>query len=358
MDLRLVQPPLLGSPYCGGCPANRDCDAQHTQLACSELGPVDPAMLHYKSEDFLTRYTEVNGFELTVQARSQRLPELPSYIPAIRPGQWGYKAPRSSSGALAIRLADVSGLARRVRRQGSTAKHILGMSPREKLIVLGFASDRFLEGHWPAAKRSKLLMAIREIEPDAAVAWNYSVWHRTGRGLTVPRPDQMYNLKRSLVIFADMQAIGIPAIPHIYWGIPGDVDRWPRWFDENPAMHVFSVDLQTVDQPDAFDRALEHLAALRQRIGTRRAHAVLSGTCKVARVRELKHVWPHSSLANFAADYGSDRFRYKPCYGLARPWSTNPDSWTRQEVFSEIVRQYSVLFATQPEHTAILRSVS
>jgi hypothetical protein len=349
---------MFPSPYCEGCIVGDGCREQHTGLGCSELGPVDPTVLHINSPEWFLRFAEVNTFELNVRAIPQQLPTLPSYIPAIRPSQWKYAPPHSPSSALAIRLADVPALARRVRGRRITAKQLLGMSPNEKLIVLGFAHDRVLEEHWPEGKRRNLLTAIRQIEPDAAIAWNFSVWYRHARGWIVPRPEQMYNLKRSLKEYAEMQAIGIPAIPHIYWGVPEDVDRWASWLSENPVVQVFSVDLQTLDHRDAFNRALDHLRSLRRKLGSRDLHILFSGVCQVGRVRELKRAWPNSSLVNLAAQYGSGSFRFKPCYGLDRPWRADPNSWTRPEVFIEIVRQYSLLCdyrGTPPVH---LRSIS
>jgi hypothetical protein len=201
-------------------------------------------------------------------------------------------------------------------------------------------------------------MAILEVDPDLAVAWNYSVWHRQADGSITTRPDQRYNLKRSLKVYAEMQAVGIVTIPHTYWGIPDDLHNWAKWFADNPSVTTASVDLQTLDHRPEWDRALERLADLHNSLLPRRIHMLFSGRCVAKRVTELKQVWPESSLTNSGAQFGSGPDRFKRCYGLDRPWLTNPDAWTREDRFNEICRQYTKLFdgsSTTPPRSHVVR---
>jgi hypothetical protein len=346
LELRLVQADLFTSAYCDSCPARGECGARHTQLGCSEFGPPDDTVLHFLGADWLERYVEVNTFEFNVTAHPADLPKLPDYIPIIRPN--GNMADLSSvqTPAVAVPLSHVERLARRVRRSGRSLRQMLGMSKDQLIIVLGFEHDRYLETIWPESRRARLVRAIAALDPDMAVAWNYSVWHRHASGWLYPRAEQLYNLKRSLKIYAELQENGVPAVPHIYWGVPRDIDRWCEWLGRNPSVALASIDLQTLDSTKSWRRALDYLSKFRQALGGRHLHLLFSGTCSVSRVLALKRVWPDSSLANQGAYFGSTSLRYKRCYGLERPWLRDQDMWTSNDVFDEITRQYGVLYSS------------
>lgn len=72
----------------------------------------------------------------------------------------------------------------------------------------------------------------------------------------------------------------------------------------------------------------------------------------------LKDVWPDSSLANHGAAIRSGQLRYKPCFGLERPWLANPKAWTPNDVFNEIVQQYEALLSLQTPIHAVSGSVA
>lgn len=353
---RVAQLALVPSPYCRGCPARGICREQRTELGCQPSGPPHPALLHPENPDWLVRYGEVNGFELHYDALPQDLPELPSYIPAVRPNPWAGGLP--SVEALAIPLAYVERLARQVRKHGVSAKRLLGLGEHQPLIVLGFASDDFLERNWCDPDRTRLLMAIKAVEPDAAIAWNYSVWHRHARGWTYPRVEHLYNQKRSLQIYAQLQDMGIAAIPHIYWGIQDDLSRWSEWLSDNSSIRTVAIDLQTVDSETAWRASINALRCFRALLPTG-IHILFSGVCRKERVVELRRVWPESSLCNHGPWFAS-AIRYKRAYGLARPWAMRPDQWSKPAIFQDVVRQYATLgqIADRPAPSCELACIS
>jgi len=236
----MLQAPLFAEPYCGDCITREICHAQHTEMSCTELGPVHPSVLHITSPDFQSRFLEVNGFTFNVKAQVQMTTSLPAYIPVIKPREWASERTLPYVEAIAVPLNEVQDLARRSFRHGVSARRLLGLESGQRLIVSGFAHDRFLEKHWPASRRRTLLHTIRQLEPDAVMAWNYSVWHRHSSGWAYPRIEQLYNLKRSLKVFGEMQQLGISAIPHTYWGHHDDLKRWVSWILENSSGHALS----------------------------------------------------------------------------------------------------------------------
>lgn len=336
---RAPQLALVPSPFCSPCPARGICREQLTELGCPPWGPVHTALLHPLSNDWFLRIVEIGNFAFDYTARAQTLPSLPAYIPAVRPNSWGGRSP--STDALALPLSHVEPLARNVTERGITVKQALGLAEHQLLIVLGFAADPFLERCWRHPDRRRLLTAIRVLEPDAAVAWGYSVWHRHARGWAYPRVEHLYNLKRSLKVYAELQTLGISAIPHIYWGTRDDLDRWADWLGANPSVTTLAVDLQTVDQLRAWRDALQALGYFRNML-PRSVHMLFNGVCRVERVAELRRLWPESSLCNFGAWFAS-AFRYKEPYGLVCPWAASPAQWSRADIFQQVVRQYTAL---------------
>jgi hypothetical protein len=165
------------------------------------------------------------------------------------------------------------------------------------------------------------------------------VWHRHSQGWIYPRIEHLYNLNRSLKIFSQMQELDVPAIPHVYWGRPDDLDLWATWLGDNPCVTMFAIDLQTVDSPKSWNSALRALRYLRANL-PRPVHLFASGICQIQRVAELRQVWPDSTLCNTGAYFTSGFGRFKDRFGLVRPWAPNPADWSRTDIFEKIVRQY------------------
>jgi hypothetical protein len=105
-----------------------------------------------------------------------------------------------------------------MRQMNCTSKQALGLEDAQCLIVTGFAKDSLLEGYWRKQRRTTLIDTIKAIAPDAAIAWGYSVYTYTRAENAHLRGDQLYNIKRSHKVYAEMQDAGIPTIPHTYWG--------------------------------------------------------------------------------------------------------------------------------------------
>ena len=202
MPARVFQRALVPSPYCGTCPINNLCHERLSELGRPPDGPVHKSVLHPSNPDWLLRITEGDGFELDYRAVNQDIPVLPSYVPrtCIDTPKASYK----SASAIALPLREMNRLATQVNSSGRCAKELLGLTPHQLLVVLGFENDKFLERVWPAPRRDPLIHAIRVIDPDVAIAWNYSVWHRHSAGWTYPRIEHLYNLKRSLKIYAEL----------------------------------------------------------------------------------------------------------------------------------------------------------
>lgn len=333
---------LFESPYCQSCPANTDCDAGKTDLGCVPaflLSASTPTiMLHPSSSDFLPRLAEVNGTHLDISARPQSLPTIPPYIPRIRT-QTRINDFRDIS-AIAVSLSQVQTLATTMTNTGATARELLGLTEHQQVIVTGFEKDRFLEKVWLRPNRHRLMHAIKTLRPDIAISWSYSVWHFDKFGNSFPRIEHLYNQKRGLIIFSELQKLGIPTIPHIYWGVRDDLRRWATWLDQNPCVSAIAIDLQTVDSEEDWQDVLEDVRYFRT-ILPRTVSCIFGGICRVDRVQSIRTIWPNLSLCNFGA-YFSALLPKKPLFGL-RPRVGSFDEWPPSRVFRDTVSQYSAL---------------
>jgi hypothetical protein len=299
--------------------------------------------MHPWRTDWDARWTHVNGAKFNYRPRDQRIPHLPPFFPRVRPSR---RLPTfEGMGPVALSLSGVEPLAKRVREAGISAKRLLGLAPDQLLVVLGFEHDRFLEHAWPPSRRRLLLEAIKVIEPDAAVAWNYSCWYQHPAGWEYSRADQVYNIKRSMRIYADLQAFGVPAIPHVYWADRSDLDRWDEWLVENPQVRTIAIDLQTLDvleQWSAAVDAIRYLAASQ----AGRIQVLFSGAARPERMVELARIWPSASFTHFAP-YFAVLFPRKPRAGMRSNWTRvagNPAAVLRTATFEydDIVRTRSL----------------
>jgi hypothetical protein len=327
-------PILFPSPYCSSCPLSDLCHEKDTILGCTSLGPAHPTLLHPSKVGWIEALCELSGGQFDLPARAQDIPDLPAFIPRIlSPARrrWPYQA------AAAISLRDVERLAVEVQSTGLSAKHIMGLTADQLLIVLGFEHDRFLIPAW--RRRASIIEAINTVQPDLAVAWSYSVWHRHAAGWLYPRSEHLINLKRGFVTFHDLQAAGVPAIPHCYWGIRDDLQRWTSWLSKNPAVTTIAIDLQTADRDADWLQALEDLAYFRANL-SREVRVLFSGVCALDRIAQLQCAWPGYSLTNFGALYTA-HFRFvQGKFGLR---SANPSNQTRprEEIFQAVTQEYS-----------------
>ena len=334
---------LLPCPYCSACPTRHLCHERGTARGCLPGGAPHPHLLHPTKPDWLARFAELNGFDLhNVQAVDQDIPLLPRYIPHTRLNA-DVKGYRGLAG-MALSLCEVQRLAARVRKHNTSAKAVLGLSEDQLLVILGFERDSFLEEAWPPPRLQQVLAAIQDVRPDLAIAWGFSVWYRHAEGWVYPRVEQLYSIKRSLVVYESLQRWGIPAIPHVYWGNHADLDRWGRWLAENPCVSTIAIDLQTADSISDWRIVLRGVTQLRGAL-RRDVRVLFNGPCALPRIRELDTIWPGCSFSNFGA-YFSALFRFKQGYGLDASWAGN-SLLPSQAIFRSAVSEY-VTFLADP----------
>jgi hypothetical protein len=183
-------------------------------------------------------------------------------------------------------------------------------------------------------------------DPDSSTGrggrLGYSVWHRDAAGRTVPRIEHLYNQKRGLVIYAELQDLGVPAIPNVYWGVREDLHRWADWLGQNPCVTTIAMDLQTVDTDTDWGEVIRDVEYFSS-ILPRDIRCLFSGICQVIRVGRLREAWRSASLSNFAPFFTVALPKKTP-YGL-RPRLDHSGESSPTRIFRDTIAQYAALMS-------------
>ena len=213
-----------------------------------------------------------------------------------------------------------------------------GIPVSSQVLLVNFAKDAILESMWTA--QYDVVASIAASRLDAVIAPNYSVFW------TEPRMEQLINMKRSLINFAQLRTQKVPAIPHIYWRREKDLERWAEWIHANPSVDVISVNLQTFKSSDEWDFALQGLKWLVAALPPNTLF-LLAGKTKAEWIARLKDIVPNLSLIN-KTPYVNAFQRRRLVYHsgvIRRP--EQPHS-PPNELFAENIRTFAQLLGPRP----------
>jgi hypothetical protein len=216
---------------------------------------------------------EIGGVEFDVRARPSELVVLPRHLPQIRL-RHALRGELDGFGALAVRYDEA--LVRGNVRPAADFRTELDLRPEQKLVLLLFCRDELLEQLWgePA-----LLEQIAAGRYDLVIGPSYSLY--LGR----PRPNHLDNLKRSLLVFTDLERLGVRALPRVAFVVDRDVVRAARWIEDCDVVQV-AADLMTYRDDRSWQEQVELLDRL-DRLTGRRLHYVVNGPGVFRRLRYL-----------------------------------------------------------------------
>ena len=118
----------------------------------------------------------------------------------------------------------------------ATAHEALRVPDERKIVLVGYGTDPLVEAFW--TRRHRLYEFLAKKQFDLVLAPNYSMYG------SQPRAEHLLNFRRNLLVSAEMNAAGIPAVPNIYWFRKEDLDRYLSWAaDVEP--DVLAINLQT-----------------------------------------------------------------------------------------------------------------
>jgi hypothetical protein len=272
-------------PLCAHCTWAQACGAADTPIACNpypDRAGGGTHALHPLRSHTAILLNSVGGPEFTpIHAEPVVLPRLPAYLPQIRlrTSLRGYLDER----VYAVRAHEVIGQRRSVLAARSLRRAV-GLAPEQKLVLLLFDDDAVLERLWTEGVR--LFPQIAAAGYDLVVCPSYSAW------LPRPRPDFLFSAKRSLVAFAALQRLGVPALPRLAWVFDHDVRRAAAWACGNSAVEVIALDLQTYARNQA--ALAEQLEGLRlfDRLTGRHLHYLINGPTAKRSVEAVYTVVP------------------------------------------------------------------
>lgn len=298
------------------CPYEEFIDDEDGHCNNNGMAPAGYVPLGEDSDDHELHMASVNGPYLTdIMATAQPVPELPGFIPVVTHGsgklftkykpEWiGVQLPEVVSGKEVRVVADV-----RAR---------LGAPPDAKIMLLAYGRDGLLENLWQ--NRRCVLRDLARAGFDLATSINYSIWDMH------PHAEKIFNVKRSLVIYQEMQEFGLTVVPHIYWYSGKSLWMWVEWLRANPAVTMVAIDLQTLKVPDWPG----YMAELREFVAAvgRQLHYVITGPQAVDRIVELKSMLGSMTLTN--------------SYGTIKAWSRRQLSLENGELVATKVQDGDV----------------
>lgn len=161
---------------------------------------------------------------------------------------------------------------------GGTAVEALGLSEDQRAVLVGYGTDPLVEAFW--TRRHQLYPKLAAQQWDLVLAPNYSVYGN------YPRAEMLLNLRRNLLVAAEMAAAGIPAVPNLYWFRLEDIRRLVRWLAETRPLAV-AVNCQTFRAArDWRQMALPGLALLADGMPAS-TDLVVVGTSRAGRIGQL-----------------------------------------------------------------------
>jgi len=221
-----------------------------------------------------------------VKARPARLPSLPSFVPVVRKGSRSLLA-KMDFPFVAVSLGDV--ISEKKLSIASDIRKKFGVGKNTKIILLSYGSDPLLENIW--TNRREVLSKIALLDFDLITSINFSIW------LPQPHAERLINLKRSLIVFEEMQNLGLPAIPHLYWSGKKDLLRWAEWINQNKEVKTIAINLQTLRSNKDWGRSIDELQILSPALN-RPLHFLITGPSTTKRVNQIANLFPCLTISN------------------------------------------------------------
>ncbi len=231
--------------YCGCARAEADAPAR----ACAAC----PIRCGSRTDirDWMADVGGTLAFDDITLPGAQRLPQnLPAFIPmtdisAITDLDEGLHWP-----AYAVGLRRVFSPASHQivpRFNATTARDALRLAGDQLAVLAGYGEDPLVEAFWTS--RHQLIDQIAGQHWDLVLACNYSIYGNW------PRTEHLINMRRSLLLTAELAAAGVSAVPNLYWYRLEDLRRLAAWTaDADPP--AVAVNAQTVRDNTAWENWL------------------------------------------------------------------------------------------------------
>lgn len=267
------------SPLCSGCPLFVPCGAARSEFACQENWGSDEEggqeTLH-PGFDATDEFIEsVGGPQFDGPASPVEVPSLPPFLPPIKPIK--ALAGRLRESIYAISAETVIGK-RTEPLRADQIREALRLSDKQKLVLLLFGDDLFIERLWNESQ--DLLPLLAKCGFDLLVGPSYSTY------LPRPRPEFLYAVKRSLLMFQAFQELGLPAVLRIAWVIEYDALRIAQWVNNQPSVTTVALDWTGSRSRTEWSRQVRGLKSFDLATGQRLQY-IINGPSTASRIQAL-----------------------------------------------------------------------
>jgi hypothetical protein len=277
--------PAAAEPICSGC--NTDCSYCGCARAGGGPGCRQCPVRCGSRVDIGAWMADVGGtlaFDDVVVGLE--LPAgLPVFIPQVDGGELESLDAQLAWPAYAIGLRRVVSpkTLEPYPRFAGTAAEGMGLRPGQLAVLVGYGLDPLVEALW--TRKASLLPRLAAQRWDLVLAPNYSMYG------SQPRTEHLINFRRNLLIAAELEALGVPAVANIYWFRREDLDRYLAWMAD-VAPPAIGINLQTF-RTDAEWEAMALPGLTYLSLGLpERTKVVVTGTSRAGRIATLGALFP------------------------------------------------------------------
>jgi hypothetical protein len=314
------------------CPYDDLIDANDRH--CGNFGLARPGYipLAEDSDEHDFQLASVKGpYLANVDALPIAMPILPQYIPVIQKGS-GRLFDERVPDFVAVQLGEI--VSSKKLLVPADLRKRLGVPSNTAIILLSYGKDSLIENIW--AQRRKVIEAIATLGFVAVTSINYSIWQEH------PHAERIFNVKRSLIVYEEMLAAGINAIPHVYWYGQKSLDHWVEWLHDRPCVDWVAINLQTERRSSDWSPEVRDLKYLRENVG-RNVKFLVTGPSTPTRLLQVKEAL---SDVVFTGSYpvieawGRRRVRFEDGQKIVAMTGEEPSL-----LFRENLRAYEALLA-------------
>ena len=334
--------PDLG--LCGGLRIKGGAFDCRALCSCVRRGKKCSGVCRSDHRIFLRRVREIGGFTFDDVPHSTPLPvpALPDYVPIIYNGT--SRRARLASDIVALPLLSLfdraSGTGRFDNREEMLT--FFRLSPGTRVIVTGVDIDRSLERWWSFGDRPRLISSLHPLGVEMVTSPNFSLF------TDVTRYDNLHNMKRIALTWAEFMAGGMPCALHVNARTDTDYGRWSDFVAEREEVSLLAFEFATgTKSPVRSGYHRDQLLALAAHV-RRPLHLVLRGGCR--HLRELAAAFASVSVLD-ASPYVKTKYRQRAQFAIGAEVTWQPSSTPKGQPLDDLLRHNIEVV----RHSALLR---
>ena len=231
---------------CARCFLLEICGGLHVKggaLDCQRFccGKKDCKIVCFNSPVLYSRrLLEIKGFELNnvPHCTAVAFDKIHGYIPLLHHAYSRRDAFEGEQVALSLfELLNRDGSPKYLSREDVVKN--FRFSNSAKLIVSSINKDHLLERLWETQHRRSIALMLKSIGVSIFTSPNFSVYNN------VPRPENLYNIKRIVLLAQEFLSEGVPTALHINAVTDRDYQRFTEFLVEYPEFQALSFDFIT-----------------------------------------------------------------------------------------------------------------